>query len=78
VPWFSRVADTLRAHGRSASLQAWLTRVSTFETLTFSWEPPRAPGSRSILRAEQRSKKYFKDAFAQALSLPSGLLWLTG
>ncbi len=64
----------LRAHGRSALLQAWLTRVSTFETLTFSWEPRLAPGSRSILRAETRTKTHFNDAFNPSRRLPSSLL----
>ena len=53
-------------------------RVSTFETLIFSLEPPRAPGSPSILRAEWRTKKHFNGAFARGPRLPSVLPCSTG
>ena len=35
----------LRALGRSALLRVCSRRSSMFETLTFSWGPPREPGS---------------------------------
>ena len=73
MPWFWPVVATLRARGKLAWLRGWLTGVSTSEPPTFSWEPLPGPGSRSILPAELRTKRYFNTAFNPSRRLPSGL-----